>query len=106
MSYEIKMTQAEAIPTAVIRSRVPSSELSKFVPAACGEVWSFIRSAGLPRPGRHVALYLEEGLVEIGAEVSEPFAGNERVHYSQLPAGRVVTATHFGPYGRLGDAHS
>jgi effector-binding domain-containing protein len=106
MPYEIKTTHAEAIPTAVIRSRVAASELAKFVPAACGEVWSFIRSAGLPRPGRHVALYLEGGLVEVGAEVSGPFVGNERVHYSQLPAGRVVTTTHFGPYQRLGDAHS
>ena len=104
--YEIKMTHAEAIPTAVIRSRVAPGELSKFVPAACGEVWSFIRSARLPRPGRHVALYLDGGLVEVGAEVSEPFVGNERVHCSQLPAGRVVTTTHFGPYQRLGGAHA
>ena len=106
MHYRIKLTNAETILTAVIRSRVPAKELSKFVPAACGEVWSFIRSASLPRPGRHVALYLDTGLVEVGAEVSEPFAGNDRVHCSQLPAGRVVTTTHFGPYGRLGDAHS
>jgi len=105
MSYEIKLTNAEAIPTAVIRNRVPANELSKFVPAACGEVWSFVRSAGLPRPGRHVALYLEAGMVEVGAEVSEPFAGNERVHYSQLPAGRVATTIHFGPYARLSEAH-
>ena len=100
------MTHAERVPTAVIRSRVPTSELSKFVPAACGEVWSFIRTAGLSRPGRHVALYLGGGLVEVGAEVSEPFLGNERVHCSQLPAGRVVTTTHFGPYQHLGVAHS
>ncbi|HWW00467.1 MAG TPA: GyrI-like domain-containing protein [Candidatus Acidoferrum sp.] len=106
MPYEIKLTDVQAIPTAVIRSRVQPKELSKFVPAACGEVWSFIRSAGLPRPGRHVALYLEAGLVEVGAEISEPFAGNDRVQCSQLPAGRVVAATHFGPYARLGEAHS
>ena len=106
MFYEIKLANAEAVPTAVIRSRVPAKELSRFVPAACGEVWSFIRSAGLPRPGRHVALYLDGGMVEVGAEISEPFTGNDRVHYSQLPAGRVVTTTHFGPYARLGDAHS
>src|SRR5260370_10710237 len=98
MHYQIKIMNAEAIPTAVIRSRVPANELSKFVPAACGEVWSFIRAAGLPRPGRHVASYLEAGMVEVGAEVSEPFAGNERVHYSQLPAGQVATTIHFGPY--------
>src|ERR1043166_5048174 len=106
MPYEIKLTNTEAIPTAVIRSRVQPKVLSKFVPAACGEVWSFIRSAGLPRPGRHVALYLDTGLVEVGSEVSEPFVGNERVHYAKLPAGRVVTAIHFGPYQRLDDARS
>lgn len=106
MPYEIKVTNAEPILTAVIRSRVQARELSKFVPAACGEVWSFIRSAGLPRPGRHVALYLDSGLVEVGAEVSERFSGNARVHCSQLPAGRVATAVHFGPYARLADAHS
>ncbi len=106
MSYEIRLTNAEVILTAVIRGRVQPSELSKFVPAACGEVWSFIRSARLPRPGRHVALYLNSGLVEVGAEVSEPFNGNDRVHCSKLSAGRVATATHFGPYPRLGEAHS
>lgn len=106
MPHQIRLITAEAVPTAVIRSRVRAAELPKFVPAACGEVWSFIRSAGLPRPGRHVALYLDEhGSVEVGAEVSAPFVGNERVHCSELPAGRVVTTTHFGPYAILGDAH-
>jgi effector-binding domain-containing protein len=106
MADEIQLTNVESITTAVIRSRVDPKELSKFVPAACGEVWTFARSAGLKRPGRHVALYLEGGWVEVGAEVSERFTGNDRVQCSQLPSGRVVTSVHFGPYQRLGDAHS
>lgn len=106
MSCEIKLTNAEPVLTAVIRGRLQPKELSKFVPAACGEVWSFIRSAGLRRPGRHVALYLDGGLVEVGAEVSERFVGNDRVQCSQLPVGRVARTTHFGPYDRLGEAHS
>lgn len=106
MSYEIKLANTETIFTAVIRSCVQPKELSKFVPAACGEVWSFIRSAGLPRPGRHVALYLEAGWVEVGAEVAERCPGNDRVHCSHLPAGCVATTTHFGPYAHLGEAHS
>src|SRR5437660_11661317 len=106
MRYPIELVDSKPIGTAVIRSRVPAKDLAQFVPAACGEVWSFIRSAGLPRPGRHLALYLDaQGSVEVGAEVSEPFAGNDRVHCSQLPAGRVVSTVHFGPYGRLSDAH-
>jgi effector-binding domain-containing protein len=107
MSFEIQVTKSNPVPTAVIRGRIPPHELARFVPAACGEVWSFIRSAGLPRPGRHLTLYLDaQGSVEVGAEVSEPFVGNERVYCSQLPAGRVVTAVHFGPYGRLAEAHA
>src|SRR5436305_6043123 len=106
MRYQIELTNSKPILTAVIRSRVPAKELAKFVPAACGEVWSFIRSAGLPRPGRHLALYRDDGFVEVGAEVSEPFAGNERIHCSQLPGGTVATTVHFGPYPRLKDAHA
>jgi len=107
MRYPIELTDSKLVHTAVIRSRVPAKELAQFVPAACGEVWSFIRSAGLPRPGRHLALYLDaQGSVEVGAEVSEPFAGNDRIHCSQLPAGHVLTTVHFGPYGRLSDAHA
>src|SRR4051812_22010242 len=107
MPYHIEITNFEATPTAVVRARVDRRELSRFVPAACGEVWAFIRAASLPRPGRHVALYLDPaGSVEVGAEVSEPFTGDDRVHCSQLPAGRLVTTVHFGPYQRLSGAHA
>ena len=107
MHYQIEVKHSEPKYLAVIRSRVRPEELSKFVPAACGEVWSFVRSAGLPKPGRHVALYIGDGQgsVEVGAEVGERFAGNDRVQCSQLPVGRVATTVHLGPYGRLGDAH-
>jgi effector-binding domain-containing protein len=106
MHYRIEPTESKPIITAVIRSRVPAPELPRFVPAACGEVWAFFRSAGLKRPGRHMALYLEDGMIEVGAEVSEPFAGNERIHCSLLPGGPVATTVHFGPYPRLKDAHA
>lgn len=107
MHTAITRTYFEAIPTAVIRGRVHPRDLSQFVPAACGEVWSFIQAAGLSRPGRHVALYLDRlGNIEVGAEVAAPFTGNDRVHGSQLPAGWVVTTTHFGPYAELSAAHA
>ena len=102
---DIRVMNVPAIHSAVIRGRVPASELSKFVPAACGEVWTFARASAMPRPGRHIALYLADGVVEVGAEVTAPFAGNDRVVNSQLPAGKVATTTHLGPYGRLGGAH-
>jgi effector-binding domain-containing protein len=97
----------EVVPlhTAVIRDRVAVQELQRFVPAACGEVWSFLKGAGI-QGGRHVALYGDEqGMVEVGAEVAEPFEGTGRIQCSHLPGGRVVTITHFGPYGGLETAH-
>ena len=102
---DVELAYSEPTWTAVIRDRVPAKELSKFVPAACGEVWKFIRANEIPQPGRHVAVYFEDGSVEVGAEVGESFTGNERVQCSQLPVGRAAHAVHFGPYGQLGMAH-
>ena len=61
MQFDITITKVETVRTAVVRDRVSPKALARFVPAACGEVWSFIRSARLQRPGRHVALYKGEG---------------------------------------------
>lgn len=88
-------------------AKVPRAELGRFVPAACGEVWSYVRSAGLTAPGRHLALYgPEEGCVEVGAEIGAEFVGNGRVCCSELPAGVTATVVHLGPYQRLGATHA
>lgn len=102
----VRLIDAQPVLTAVVRDRVRPEDLSKFVPAACGEVWSFSRDAKLPRPGRNVALYLEGGVVEAGVEIVEGFEGGGRVVVSRLPAGRVATSTHFGPYAGLREAHA
>jgi effector-binding domain-containing protein len=106
MPYQIELKQVDAQLTAVVRQRAAQSQLSVVVPQLCGEVWEFAKSAGLPRPGRHVALYLD-GMInlEVGALVDQPFAGSDRVVCSSTPAGLVATTQHVGPYNRLGDAH-
>lgn len=106
MSQAVSLVRQTAIRTAVIQAKVPRMELARFVPAACGEVWSYVRSAGLMKPGRHVALYgEEEGYVEVGVEIGEAFDGNGRVCCSALPTGVAAAAIHFGAYNRLGEAH-
>jgi effector-binding domain-containing protein len=105
MQPHIHLVTAPAVFTAVIRASVPRSELSAFIPAACGEVWSFLRDRKI-QGGRHIALYLEGGVVEVGAEVYERFTGSERVFCSGLPSGQAVSVTHFGPYDELARAHA
>jgi effector-binding domain-containing protein len=106
MEYQVHVRQVEPQLTGVLRLRAAPSQLAQVVPQACGEVWTWFRASGLPRPGRHLALYLDcEGNIEVGVEVDQPFPGDARVVCSRTPGGTIATTAHLGPYGRLGEAH-
>jgi effector-binding domain-containing protein len=109
MAYAVRTETVAAAPIAVVRRRVDAGQLSKVVPEGCGTVWKALKAMGVTGAGRHVAVYRCEsgGMidVEVGAEVREPFAGDEEVLCSATPAGEAATVTHFGPYGQLGAAH-
>jgi effector-binding domain-containing protein len=106
MGYNVEIKHVDAHLTAVVRTQASQSQLSTVVPQLCGEVWSFAKSAGLPRPGRHVAIYHDGAInLEVGALVDHPFTGNDRVVCSSTPAGLVAMTEHVGPYNKLGDAH-
>jgi effector-binding domain-containing protein len=106
MLYDVRVEQAIARPIAVVRRKARQDELSTVVPAACGEVWQFLRSTNTPNTGLNLAVYLDlEMNLEIGVVVTEPIAGSGSVIGSATPAGPAATAVHFGPYNRLGEAH-
>jgi effector-binding domain-containing protein len=106
MDYHVEVKQVEPQTTAVVCFRARQADLSTVIPQACGEVWNFVRSAAIPQPGRHVALYLDGVMnIECGVEVGQRFQGNGRVVCSHTPADFVATTIHIGPYSRLGDAH-
>lgn len=105
--YDIQICEVTRQTTAVIRDHARQSDLTVVVPRLCGEVWEFMRSSGLPRPGHNLALYLDGEInLEVGVEMAEPFTGNERVICSSTPDGKVATTAHIGPYNRLGEAHA
>lgn len=104
-THQVRLIDAAAIPTIVVQRRAPQGQLGQVVPAACGTVWQFIREHGV-KAGRNVALYLSGAVdVEAGAEALGGFTPLGEIKRSQLPAGRVATTTHFGPYSGLGAAH-
>jgi effector-binding domain-containing protein len=106
MEYQVHLQQVQPQTTGVVRFQARPGQLSTLIPQACGEVWAFMRSSGLPHPGRNLALYLDGVMnIECGVEVPQPFTGNGRVVCSSTPAGTVATAAHIGPYSRLGEAH-
>ena len=104
--YDVRVERQNFIPLAVVRRQVRAAELSRVVPQCCGVVWDALRAQGV-KGGRHVALYLDDTIrVDIGVEMSVPFAEQGELVRSQTPAGEVATITHFGPYGTLHAAHA
>ena len=106
MNYDVRLEQLGSRPLAVVRLRASSQELARVVPDACGKVWNVVRAQKIRGAGRHVALYWDDVIhLEVGVELDVPFDGHGDVIGSAIPAGEVATATHFGPYGLLSDAH-
>jgi effector-binding domain-containing protein len=109
MSFSVRVERVTSRPIAIVRRRVAPSELSKVVPEACGLVWRTVKAAEVKDAGRHVAVYRDagDGLldIEVGVEVGTAFPVGDEVVGSDLPAGDAATVTHFGSYGRLGEAH-
>src|SRR5262245_12734684 len=109
MAYEIRVEHVEPRTSATVRSRATTPALPAVIPAARGEVWTFVRPAVIEHPGRHLAVYREGDAaqldVEIGVEVADSFTGDGTVSCSATPAGPVATTVHIGPDDRLGEAH-
>src|SRR4051794_8236061 len=93
-------------PLAVVRLRAAQAELSKVIPQACGKVWDLTKKLGITGAGRLVAVYLNcEIDLEVGVELPQPIADGGGLFASALPAGKVATAIHMGPYPQLKQAH-
>jgi hypothetical protein len=106
VGYDVRLEDVESRSLAVVQRRARRDELSKVVPEACGAVWGVVRAQQIPGAGRHVAVYLDDWInLEVGVELEAPFGGFGDAVDSATPGGRVVTTTHFGPYGRLREAH-
>jgi effector-binding domain-containing protein len=103
--HVVQIQQLASVPLAVVRRQARPAELSRLVPECCGVVWNAVR-AQQAKGGRHVAIYWDDSIrLEVGVELAGPFAEQGEVVRSATPAGTVASATHLGPYGRLGAAH-
>ena len=109
MTVEVTVKTVSPTPTAVVAAAVTWAEFPKMWGPMLDKVWSFLRSdapEGLYRRGHNVMLYKDDvPNVEIGVQVSGPFAPAGQVVASTLPGGLVATATHTGEIVKIGDTH-
>jgi effector-binding domain-containing protein len=104
--YEVTVRTAEASPTAVVPATTTWAEFPELWPQLLDEVYAVVRSGGTTQTGHNVMLYRDDvPNVEVGVQVDGPFEPVGRVVPSVLPAGKIATAIHRGPYAGLAEAH-
>lgn len=106
MTYDVRVEEVAARPTAVIPATTTWQEYPTLWPQLSGEVWACLRAAGVTRGCPNVMLYLDDRpRVEVGVELRVPCQLSGRVVASSLPAGLAATTVHRGPYEGLRSAH-
>ncbi|WP_018683092.1 GyrI-like domain-containing protein [Actinokineospora enzanensis] len=106
MTYAVAVAEAPARPTAVLTASTTWPEYPGVWPRLLDRVHAGIRWSGPGRKGRNVMLYLDDTPnVEVGVELDQPVEITADLVRSILPAGRVASTVHRGPYSGLGAAH-
>ena len=92
--------------TAVVARATTWREFPSLWMQLLDQVYAFLKTGAATQTGHNVMLYKDDvPNVEVGVEVSGPFAPAGSVIASALPAGEVAMTVHRGPYDRLGTAH-
>jgi effector-binding domain-containing protein len=102
-------------PLAVVLERVWQRDIGARVRPNLDKVYGFLKEhQHLRFPGAHnVLLYRHKDdprtdgkmHVEYAVQVRQAFERTGDVFASATPAGHIATATHIGPYARLGESH-
>jgi effector-binding domain-containing protein len=105
VAVEYEIVDLEPQTTVVVRGSVPVAELPGFFQRAYGIVFHALAEHGIEPIGEPFGYYPSEPSdvvdVEAGVVVGEACTPGGEACASLLPGGRVVVATHVGPYDTL-----
>lgn len=115
--HEIRIKRIDAQPIAVLETQAHSESIGDAIGRSLPVVEQRLKDLSVTDRGQPVVIYFDDeegrsffeppGLrVYIGWELARPLPeANDRVRASSLPAGRVASALHIGPYQELCRAH-
>jgi AraC family transcriptional regulator len=113
MAYSITKKEIPAQPVLVVRRRIKPAEVAATLGEVLGHVFQYAQQNGVAMAGQPFTRYLEWGPGLWTIEAGLPVTANTRetpseanVRPDALPGGWVATATHTGPYDKLGEAHA
>lgn len=88
-----------------VKDEVSHQEIPKRMGEIFGELMSFMQRNRIQAAGPPFVLYHSwsgaKTVMEVGFPVASPVKGEGRVQPMTLPAGKVVTGVHNGPYDKL-----
>lgn len=107
--------RVETVPArklAAVRRQVRVGQVGASWKPALDQVWEFLRKhRGLRTDGHNIFLYHHPPNrqlpmdVDFGVEVIRPFEPSGEVFLTEVPAGKVATVLHVGPYERMSEAY-
>jgi effector-binding domain-containing protein len=101
----LQVTDSPARIAAVIRFKIPPTELPGVMGPAIDELMAAVKAQGITPTGPLFNHYLsmDSGMFdfEVGVPISSEVAPTGRVRPGELPAARVARATYTGPYSGL-----
>jgi effector-binding domain-containing protein len=99
IAYVRRQATLQSIPAVGAASPVWTQVFTRKIRSTDTPVVVFIDAAG-------DALFSDNGfLVDIGAEVLEPFEEDPTLRFGETPSGRAATAWFKGPYAQIGGVH-
>jgi effector-binding domain-containing protein len=103
MTYDVKLEDGTAQPTACARETVPDGDVGRVFPRLLGEVWAYLQSTGIEPAGPpYDRSTWQPGMrLEVGFPVAQPIDGDGRVVPGELPGGPRAVTVHTGPYDQL-----
>jgi len=109
-SYDVREVNAAARPVAGVRAQVPRGRVGQEFGRYLDQVYAAARSGAVHLDGQNVFIYrtatADELTVDFCVGVTAPFAAVGAVVPLETPHGVAAMTTHWGDYGRLGDANA
>jgi effector-binding domain-containing protein len=105
----MKLVSAQPMPFVAVTRRTRMADIPRELIAGLDIVWAAVRRNGVEGLGHNVAVYrhVDRDSVEMtcGVQVAWRFDDIEDVFRAETPGGEAMTATHVGPYDRLGETY-
>src|SRR5512135_616558 len=109
MQYPCELTERSAQPVLSIRTRTAVQNLPQVLGQSYGAIAQYLGQMGQQPAGDPFVIYYNMDMQDLDIEVGFPapgkLPGKDSVQASEIPAGKVVSCLHVGPYDQCAAAY-